>query len=62
MTKNYKANEDPIILEDGLLSRVHFVERGSFNYYQFFIPKQLANEVLRSLRGDFGKHPRITKQ
>ena len=25
------------------------------------IPKQLVDEVLRSLHGEFGKHPRITK-
>ena len=59
--KNYKANEDRIILKDGLLFRKYFGETGSINYYQIFIPKQLFKEVLRSLHGDFGKHPGIYK-
>ena len=58
--KNYKANEDRIILEDGLLFRKHFGETGSVKY-QILIPKQLINEVLRSLHGEFGKHPGISK-
>ena len=54
--KNYKANEDRKILKDGLLFRKHFGETGNVNFYQFFIPKQLVNEVLRSLHGELGKH------
>ena len=50
--KHYKANEDRIILKDGLLFR---------KYYQILIPKQLVNEVLRNFHGAFGKHPEITK-
>ena len=58
--KNYKANEDRIILTvDGLLFRKYFGETGSVKYYQIFIPKQLVKEVLRSLHGEFGKHPGI---
>ena len=59
--KNYKANEDRIILKDGLLFRKCFGETGSVKYYQILIPKQLVKEVLRSLHGDFGKHPGIFK-
>ena len=59
--KHYKANEERIILKDGLLLRKYYRDTGSVKYYQFFIPKQLVNEVLRSLHGDFGKHPGITK-
>ena len=59
--KNYKANEDRIILKDGLLFRKYFAETGSVKYYQVLIPKQLVNEVLRSLHGEFGKHPGISK-
>ena len=59
--KNYKANEDPIILKDGLLYRKYFGETGSVKYYQILIPKQLVKEVLRSLHGEFGKHPGISK-
>ena len=36
-------------------------ETGSVKYYQNFIPKQLVKEFLRSLHGEFGKHPRIFK-
>ena len=59
--KNYKANEDRIILKDGLLFRGYFGETGSVKYYQILIPKQLVKEVLRSLHGEFGKHPGIFK-
>ena len=59
--KHYKANEDRIILKDGLLLRKYYGDTGSVKYYQILIPKQLVNEVLRSLHGDFGKHPGITK-
>ena len=59
--KHYKANEDRIILKDGLLFRKYYGEFGSVKYHQFLIPKQLVNEVLRNLHGEFGKHPGITK-
>ena len=59
--KNYKANEDRIVHKDGLLFRKLFGETGSVKYYQIFIPKELANQVERSLHGEFGKHPRIAK-
>ena len=59
--KNYKANEDRIILKDGLLYRNYFGETGSVKYYQILIPKQLVKEVLCSLHGEFGKHPGIFK-
>ena len=59
--KHYKANEDRIILKDGLLFRKYYGETGSVKYYQILIPKQLVNEVLRNLHGEFGKLPGITK-
>ena len=59
--KHYKANEDRIILEYGSLFRKNYGETGNKKYYQILIPKQLVVEVLRSLHGEFGKHPRITK-
>ena len=59
--KHYKANEDRIIPKDGLLFRKYYGETGSVKYYQILIPMQLVNEVLRSLHGEFGKHPGITK-
>ena len=59
--KHYKANEDRIIFKEEQLSRNYYGETGSNKYYQMIIPKQLVNEVLRSLHGEFGKHPGITK-
>ena len=59
--KHFKANEDRIIFKDGLLFQKYYGETGSVKYYQIFIPKQLVNEVLRILHGDFGEHPGITK-
>ena len=59
--KNYKANEDRIILKDGPLFRKYFAETAGVKYYQVLIPKQLVKEVLRSLHGEFGKHPGIFK-
>ena len=59
--KRYKTNEDRITLEDGLLFRKNYGETGSVKNYQNVIPKQKVDEVLRSLRGEFGKHPGITK-
>ena len=53
--------KDRILFKDGLLFRKYFGETGSVKYYQILIPKQLVNEVLRSLHGDFGKHPGIAK-
>ena len=59
--KNYKANDDRINLKDGLLFRKFFGETGSVKNYQILIPKHLVKKVLRSLQGDFGKHPGIFK-
>ena len=59
--KNYKANEDRIILKDGLLFKKYSVETGSVKYYQILIPKLLINEALRSLHGEIGKHSGIYK-
>ena len=59
--KHYEANENRIILKDGLLLRKNYGDTGSVKHYQILIPNQLVNEVLRSLHGDFGKHPGFTK-
>ena len=59
--KNYKANEDRIVFKVGLLLRKYFGETKSVKYNQILIPKQLVNEVLRNLHGEFGKHPGISK-
>ena len=47
--KHYKANEDLIVLKDGLLFRKYYGEAGSVKYIETFIPKHLLNEVFRSL-------------
>ena len=44
---HYKANEDRIILKDGLLLRKYYGDTGSVKHYQILIPKQLISEVLR---------------
>ena len=59
--RNYTANEDRIVLKDRLLFKKYFGETGSVKSYQFLIPKQLVNKVPRSLHGEFGKHPGISK-
>ena len=59
--KHYKANEDRIILKDGVLFRKYYGKTGSVKYYPILIPKQLVNEALWTLHGEFGKHPGITK-
>ena len=59
--KNCKANENRIIPKDGVLFRKYFGETDSVKYYQSLIPKQLVNEVPRSLYGEFGKHPGSSK-
>ena len=52
--RHHKAKEGRKTIYDGLLFC-------SVNYYQVFIPKQLVEEVLRNMHGEFGKHPGITK-
>ena len=59
--KHHKANEDRIILKDGRLFRKYYGETGSIKYHQILISKKLVDEVLRSLHGEFGKHPGINK-
>ena len=59
--KHYKANEDGTILKDNLLFMEKFGETGSVKYYQFLIPKQIFEEELPKLHGDWRKHPGITK-
>ena len=59
--RHYKANADRIILKDRFLFRKYYGETPSVKCNQNFIPKQLVNEVLRCLHGEFGKHPGNTK-
>ena len=59
--KTYKANEDRINLEDGLLFGKYFRETGSVKYYHILSPKKLVRKVLHSLHGEVGKHPGICK-
>ena len=59
--KHYKANEDRIILKDGLLLRKYYGATGNVKYYNILMPKELVNEIIWSLHGEFGKHPEITR-
>ena len=43
-SNHYKANEDRIILKDGLLLRKYYGETDNIKYYQILIPKQLVDE------------------
>ena len=53
--KHYQAKEDRIILKQGLLFRKYYGETANIKHHQILIPKQLVDEVLRSLHGEFGK-------
>ena len=59
--KNYKANEDRIILKDGLLFTKTFGETSSVKYCRILIPKRLVIKFLRNQHGEFGKHLGIPK-
>ena len=59
--KHYKASEDRIILKDGLLLQKDYGKTSNMKYYKIQTSKQLVDEVLRLLIGEFGKHPRTTK-
>ena len=59
--KLYKANEELKNLRDGLLFRKCFGETGNINFFQILNRKQLVNEVLLGLHGEFGTHQGITK-
>ena len=54
--KHNKANEDRIILKDGLLNRKYYGEKSNVKYYQNLILQQIFSEVPQSLHGEFGKH------
>ena len=60
--KHYKANEERIILNDGLLLRKYYGDTGSVKYYQIPIPKQLFNEVLRISTETLGNIPELRKR
>ena len=59
--KKYKANEDRIVLKECLFFRKYFGETGSVKIYQSLSPKQLVNEVLCCLHGEFGKHLGVSR-
>ena len=59
--EHYKAKEDGIILKDGPLFGKVFGETCIVKSHQILNPKQLVNEVLHSLHGEFVKHPGIAK-
>ena len=59
--KHYKAKEVCIIFNEGLLFRKYYGETRNAKYNKILIPKQLVDELLGSLRGEFGKHPGTTK-
>ena len=58
--KHYKANENRIECNDGILVRKYYNETGHIKTYQILLPKQLVTEMLKHLHGEFGRHPGIT--
>ena len=57
---HYKVNEDHIIFKDELFFRKNYGKTGNIKYCQSLMPKQLVDKILRSLHGEFGKHPGLT--
>ena len=54
--KHYKANENRIECNDGILVRKYYNETGHIKTYQIRLPKQLVTEMLQHLHGEFGRH------
>ena len=59
--KHNKTKGECIFLKDGLQLRKISGEIDCVKYYQILNPNQLVDEVLRTLHGEFAKHPGITK-
>ena len=57
---HYKANEDHIILKDGLLFPKYYGKTNSGKKYQVITPKRAFLEVVQNLHGEFKRHPGIT--
>ena len=60
--KHYKANENRIILKDGLLFRKNYGETGNTKYYQILIPKQPVDEVLRACTENLASTPELLRR
>ena len=59
--KHSEAHEDLIILKGGLVFRKYCGAIGNIKDHQILIPERFVDEVLRSLHGEFSKHPGITR-
>ena len=59
--KHQKANEDRIVLKDGLLFWKNNGESGRAKELQNLNPKQLVDEVLQTLHAEIGEHSGNTK-
>ena len=57
----YLAQEDRIIIKDGLLYRQYFGDTGKVKYLQVLLPQQLVNEFIHHHHGKYGRHPGIAK-
>ena len=57
----YLAQEDRIIIKDGLLYRQNFGDTGKIIYLQVLLPQQLVDEFIQRHHGKYGKHPGIAK-
>ena len=57
----YLAQEDRIIIKDGLLYRQYFGDTGKVKYLQALLPQQLVDEFIQQHYGKYGKHPGVAK-
>ena len=57
----YLAQEDRIIIKDGLLYRQYFRDTANVKYLQVLLPQQLVDEFIQHHHGKYGKHPGIAK-
>ena len=57
----YLAQEDRIIIKNGLLYRQIFGDTGKMKYSQVLLLQQLVNEFIQHHHGKYGKHPGIAK-
>ena len=57
----YFAQEDRIIIKDGLLYRQYFGDTDKVKYFKVLLPKHLVDEFIQHQHGLFSKHPGIAK-
>ena len=59
--KRLLVHENRLIVKDGILMRKYYEECGQVTHHQTLIPEHLIAELLKTIYGQTGKHPGITK-